>query len=63
MAAGLDALEAEERVRPFRLVACRRELVTVVVESNRSRAWNGVPPETMKMQPRILHYVQDDKHI
>jgi hypothetical protein len=26
-----------------------------------NRAWNVVPPETMKMQPRILHYVQDDR--
>src|SRR3954470_19005957 len=26
----------------------------------RSRTWNGVPPESMKMQPRILHLVQDD---
>jgi hypothetical protein len=23
----------------------------------------GVPPETMKMQPRILHYVQDDSSV
>jgi hypothetical protein len=28
-------------------------------ERHRSPAWNGVPPETMKIQPRILHYFQD----
>ena len=31
------------------------------LRNNRSRAWNGIPPEIMKMQPRILHYVQDDR--
>src|SRR5579872_6208418 len=45
------------------LLRSLRDADVVPLNFQGSQAWNGVPPETMKMQPRILHYVQDDKRI
>ena len=38
-----------------------RAYAEVTAKCNCSRTWNGVPPESMKMQPRILRCAQDDK--
>ena len=44
------------------LWALRKYRRCAVRKSNRSRGWNGVPPESMKKQPRILRRCapQDD---
>ena len=47
----------------IKLVACRREFITSIVESKPQSGLEDVPPETMKMQPRILRPLrgpQDD---
>ena len=35
------------------MVTDGRRMIGEFLRGNRSRAWNGIPPETMKMQPRI----------
>jgi len=50
-AANGSAAEAPNRGRPFSVGS--EKFHSVVNIPNRSQTWNEVPPETMKMQPRI----------